>query len=459
MPNFGGDISKEPAQAEWCLEEGRRILLAYGNHPSFVMLALGNEMGGGRGVRADIVRQLRQFDRRRLFAQASNYDLGNPEFGIGDDYWTTFRTRRGAEGAVRGSYAHVDAPLGHIQTGPPGTIYNYTKAIADVPVPVIGHEVGQYQTYPDFNEIKKYNGVLRAWNFEVFRQRLAAKGMLDQADEFVRASGALSVICYREEIEAALRTPGFGGFQLLDLQDFPGQGTALVGILDAFMDSKGLIAPEKWREFCSETVPLALFSRYTWTTDESFVAEVKVANYGPASLSGRAVSWTLMEAGGRKVASGAFAPKDIPQGVLVEIGKLSAPLRKVSAPCKLALSLAIGDTKLQNHYDLWVYPSKMETSPTTGVTVSRVLDENTLKLLSEGGRVLLLPEPKTLAGSIEGCFAGDFWCYPMFRRGLATRNAWPSVRPEASGAGRVSDGVSLELAVVSHPDELPRLDM
>ncbi len=45
--------------------------------------------------------------------------------------------------------------------------------------------------------------------------------MLDQAGDFVRASGALTVLCYREDIEAALRTPGFGGFQLLDLQDFP----------------------------------------------------------------------------------------------------------------------------------------------------------------------------------------------------------------------------------------------
>ena len=131
------------------------------------------------------MRQLRQFDPRHLFAQASNYDFGDPEFAVGDDYWTTFRTRKGAEGAVRGSYAHVDAPLGHIQTGPPGTAYDYTKAIAGVPAPVIGHEVGQYQTYPDFKEIEKYTGVLRAWNFEVFRRRLAARGMLDQADDFV----------------------------------------------------------------------------------------------------------------------------------------------------------------------------------------------------------------------------------------------------------------------------------
>ena len=168
--------------------------------------------------------------------------------------------------SVRGSFATVDAPLGHVQIGPANTMTDYRRSIAGVRVPVIGHEVGQYTVFPDFREIAKYTGVLRARNLEIFREKLRAKGMLDQAEQFRQASGALAVLCYREDIEAALRTPGFGGFQLLDLQDFPGQGTALVGILDAFMDSKGLIEPKAWREFCSEVVPLVRMKKYAWTT-------------------------------------------------------------------------------------------------------------------------------------------------------------------------------------------------
>ncbi len=417
LPNFGGDISKKPEAAHFTQEEGKRILRAFGNHPSFVMFALGNEMYGGRDVRAAIVKQLRAFDPRHLFAQASNYDLDKPEFAEGDDYWTTFRTAKGADGAVRGSYAHVDAPLGHIQAGPPATTNDYTRAIANVPVPVIGHEIGQFQTSPNFREMRKYTGVTRATNFEVFRQRLQAKGLLDQADDFVRASGALSVLCYREEIEAALRTPGFGGFQLLDLQDFPGQGTALVGILDAFMDSKGLIAPEQWRAFCSEIVPLALFPKYTWTTEEMFRSEIKVANYGPASLPRRAISWTMSEAGGCRLTSGTLPAADIPQGALTRIGEISVPLAKASAPRKLELVIAIEGTKFRNHYDLWVYPPKPDTAPPGNVTIARALDEETLKRLTDGGRVLLLPKLDTLTNSIAGFYAGDFWCYTMFRHG------------------------------------------
>ena len=417
LPNFGGDISKQPEAAQFTLEEGKRILRAFGNHPSFVMFALGNEMHGGRDVRAGIVKQLRAFDPRHLFAQASNYDLDKPEFAEGDDYWTTFRTAKGADGAVRGSYAHVDAPLGHIQAGPPATTNDYTRAIANVSVPVIGHEIGQYQTFPNFREIPKYTGVMRATNFEVFRQRLQAKGLLDQADDFVRASGALAVLCYREEIEAALRTPGFGGFQLLDLQDFPGQGTALVGILDAFMDSKGLISPEQWRAFCAETVPLALFPKYTWTTEETFRAEVKVANYGPTTRPRQTLSWTLAEAGGKRLASGSLPAADIPQGALTRLGEISVPLANASAPRKLLLAIAIEGTKFRNHYDLWVYPPKPDTAPPGNVTIARALDEEALKRLTDGGRVLLLPKLETLTNSIAGFFAGDFWCYPMFRHG------------------------------------------
>lgn len=418
LPNFGGDISKNPEGEKYTREEGLRILKAFGNHPSFVMFALGNEMHGGRDVRAGIVKELRAYDPRHLYAQASNYDLGNPEFAQGDDYWTTFRTRKGAEGAVRGSYAHVDAPLGHIQAGPPSTTYDYTRAIESVKVPVIGHEVGQYQTFPNFKEISKYACVLRAWNLDIFRDRLKARGMLDQADDFFKASGALSVICYREEIEAALRTKGFGGFQLLDLQDFPGQGTALVGILDAFMDSKGLIKPGTWHEFCSRTVPLALMSKRSWTVDEAFTAVVKVANYGPSAISNAVIDWELVQQNGKHLITGSTPAVDIARGGLTEMGQIGGKLALAAAPGKLTLTVKIACTDFQNSYDVWVYPSKVETAAPAGVTISRVLDEKTLGILGEGGKVLLMPEAASLpTNSIPGFFAGDFWCYPMFRRG------------------------------------------
>ena len=70
------------------------------------------------------------------------------------------------------------------------------------------------------------------------------------------------------------------GFQLLDIQDYPGQGSAFVGILDAFMESKGITTPEEWRQWCSPVVPLLEMKKFCFVDGEKIQAKVKVANYG-----------------------------------------------------------------------------------------------------------------------------------------------------------------------------------
>ena len=74
----------------------------------------------------------------------------------------------------------------------------------------------------------------------MFKERLEEKGLIDKVDMYFKASGKLAAECYKGELETAFRSNELAGFQLLDLQDFSGQGTALVGILDAFMDNKGI---------------------------------------------------------------------------------------------------------------------------------------------------------------------------------------------------------------------------
>lgn len=108
--------------------------------------------------------------------------------------------------------------------------------------------------------------------------------MLDQAHDFFRASGALTAIEYKDVIEAQLRTYLKGGFQLLSLNDFTGQGYAPVGILDPFWNTKGLITPEKWREFCAPTVALLRFDKRTLYNDEVFEGKAEIYNYGPTLL-------------------------------------------------------------------------------------------------------------------------------------------------------------------------------
>ncbi len=419
-----GEASPGVRHASFLLAEGRRILQAYGNHPSFVMFSLGNELAGSRPAMAALLAEYRRFDPRPLYAQGSNNFLWTPCLAPGDDYWTTMLTgghyTAGVfypdtrDRAVRGSSpVHT---TGHVNNRPPASDFNYRQAIRDVPVPVIGHEIGQYQVFPNFHEIAKYTGILRAWNFEIFRQRLQRSGMLDQADEFVKASGALAVLCYREDIEAALRTPGFGGFQLLDLQDFPGQGTALVGILDAFMDSKGLIEPEAWREFCSQTVPLLRMASYAWEQGGRFRAAAELAHYGAGALNGSCMRWSVADDKGRVQESGVLPRKDVPQGTLTAFGNIEFDLRGFAAPASYTLTIELEGQAARNRYRFWVYPEDVSVSPRGGVAVTRALDKKARRALAAGGRVLMLPTESALARSLPGAFQSDFWCYPMFKQ-------------------------------------------
>lgn len=450
---------QDPAHDAYMLAEGKRLLDAFGNHPSFVMLSLGNEMGESRATMAATVSALRAHDPRHLYAQGSNNFFWDPSLAAGDDYWTTMRTRRGAA-MVRGSFSHADQPLGRTQAGPADTLGDFTSALAGVPIPVVGHETGQYQVFPDLTEIPKYTGVLEARNFERIRDRLQARGMLDQAAEFVQASGALAALCYREDNELAFRTPGFAGFQILDLQDFPGQGTALVGILNAFMESKGLVAPETWRETCAPVVLLARFPSYTWTNGQTFTAILQTANYGPGPIPAGPVQWSLRNEAGARLASGELAAPETPQGSLTTLGSVSVPLARLPAPARLTLELRQG--AVANHYPLWIYPeAKPEPPPAAGLVAKR-LDKPTLEALDKGARVLLMPSAAGLERiSVPGFFAPDFWCWPMFHNPPGTLGLLMDPKhPALAGfpTGSHSDWQWFDIAIASRPvilDGLP----
>lgn len=184
-----------------------------------------------------------------------------------------------------------------------------------------------------------------------------------------------------------------------------------------FRDPRGLMEPKRWRELCSETVPLAVVERYTWTTGQTFTAQVKIAHYGRVEIAGAVVTWSLTDAVGNRLASGRFPARNVPQGALTEVGQICASLAKAKAPRKLRLGVRIAGTKYQNQYDLWVYPVGPQVTPPVGVTVRRSLDAGTLSLLTEGGKLLLLPDPENLEHSVEILFASDSWCYPRFGRG------------------------------------------
>ncbi len=472
-----GEEGYNEAEQEYLIQEGFRLMEAFGGHPSFVMMSLGNELWGSGKRLGEILNGFKAVDRRHLYTSGSNnfqfypFDIPEEEFFAG--------VRFGYDSLIRGSYAMCDAPQGFVQTEQPNTAHSYDgffdveaaeeaaggeieiqygtgvkKVKADAKKafttdkPILSHEVGQYCTYPDFKEIEKYTGVLKARNFEEFRRRLEAAGMAEQAEDFFRDSGALAAFCYKLEIEAAQRSKMLAGYQLLDLQDFPGQGTALVGVLNALMEPKGIISKEDWNSFCAQTVVLAELPGFVYQAGEAVHGELVVAHYGEKALpAGRLV--VKLEEIAKKNASGKEIEsstanidreenREKKQSVIILADlKLSAenctacvengvayvgdfaytvPELTCGRQYELKLELYAGDMEnvvARNRYPLYAYPAVCDSAAATaGLTVTTDATE-ALSALQSGARVLYFLE-KTKDG-LEGTYCTDFWCYPMFR--------------------------------------------
>jgi len=386
----GSDIKR----AKFILDEVDRIVDTYGNHPSFCLMSIGNELGKGDDpYLAYLVDYLKKKDPRQLYT-STTHPAGLERK---DDYFVAAGTQKGVARGIR--------PFGDFR----GELEGFSR-------PFIAHELGQPAMYPDYNEIVKYTGHLKARNFEAFKKSLAENDMLDLAEDFRRSSGNLLVEIYKENIEAQLRTPTVAGFQLLQLQDFSGQGTALIGILDAFCDSKGLITPEQFKRFCGPTVPLIRMKGFTWTSDETFSATAEVAHFGPVDLNGQRVSWRIYNNKGRSLASGEFAQLDIPTGEHTQLGSIEVKLEKIASPAKLTVEIALGGTEFANSWNFWVYPADTNVETPDGVTISTRWDEETQEMLLAGGKVLLLPEHKTLVNVEPARWHPVFWSYQLFKR-------------------------------------------
>lgn len=373
-------------------EEWDRILREYGNHPSFLLMAYGNEPSGpGRGAKllGPWVEHYKKKDPRRLVTCASGWPyIPENQFHV------------------------MHRPLrlhGRLNANPLATTFDYTEIVQDNAVPLISHESGQWCVFPNLDEIAKYTGVLKPRNFEIVRDFLEQNGMLHQARDFLMASGKFQALLYKQEIESFLRTPELGGFQLLDLHDFPGQGTALVGVLDPFWDDKPYITAGEHRRYCGPVVPLARMPKRVWTNDETFTADMDVAQFGPKDLPNAVATWKLTDSAGKPVASGQLPKVDLPAGKLSRLGRIQRPLSSITVASQLNLAVAIEATPYANDWDVWVYPPAAGAKPPKDVLVTGQLNEEALAKLDSGGKVLLNPQRSLVGGDTYGSFEPIFW--------------------------------------------------
>lgn len=399
LPNWSFEMGRRPAVDEFFRHEGERILNEYGNHPSFVMFSLGNELDGDLGAMDQLLNHLRDADPDKAFTStAFAFSPRGKKPGPQDDYFISQET---ASGWVRGQ--------GFLNQTPPNTDSDYSAGLSSIRVPLVTHEVGQYNNYPNLAELPKYEGgALRQLGYEAIRDDLSKKGRLDEAPRLTRDSGKLAVLLYKEDMERALRTKDLAGIQLLDLHDFPGQSTATVGVLDAFWDSKGLVTAEEFSEFTAPTVPLVRMKKMAWENSERFVAKVEMAHFGKLPLKDASIDWELKKEDGSKVGSGTFKVAEIPYGNGIQIGNIETLLSEVATASRLNLTVSVRETKIRNRWPVWVYPSKAQELGKDVLVLDSPGTELS-KALAAGKNVLLLPPRAALQAPIDARFIPVFW--------------------------------------------------
>lgn len=438
-----GEEGYDERERDFLFQEGFRILREYGHHPSFLWLSLGNELWGSKDVLNRMMRAYREADDTKLYSSGANNYQFVPD--VLDEENVFVGVRLGRERLIRGSYAMCDAPQGIVQTTAPESVSNYDASIvpetlgqsgeagkvqiqygtgvkevdaqsadALIPdVPVISHEVGQYVFYPDFSEIPHYTGPLKPRNIEAMRENLERAGLYGEHEAFFRQTGHLAVDCYKREIETLLRSREVSGFQLLDLQDYTGQGTALVGVLNAMMENKGLISAEEWREFCAGTVVLGEFASFTGMMGEDIRFDVQISECDPEKQH-TCIRCTLMD-GERELYACDVTP-GARQGRLTDAVSVTFPaecyrdaMQERITGLTVVLTLEDGT---RNHYPIWLIPQvdiriTREGIEKDGRIVAFVSAEE-----KADGAAIVVPSAE---GQLPAEYCTDFWCYPMFR--------------------------------------------
>ncbi|MFV0390424.1 MAG: sugar-binding domain-containing protein [Paludibacteraceae bacterium] len=392
MPMWGKDAEPDKNRYNFFRREQVAILKEYGNHPSFILYCNGNEITGNFDFIEELTANGRQIDNRHLYSGSTARTRIKS-----DQFYVSQQTNKG--------------PV-KVYEGLPYT--NWDRSMeSDIDIPVISHESGQRCVYPNFEEIKNFTGPVEARNFEVFREMLTTNGMLDQAHDFFRASGALTVVEYKAVIEALLRSGKSAGFQLLSINDFPGQGYAPVGLLDPFWESKGLIKSEKFREFCAPTVALLRYAKSTFYTNETFSAKAEIYNYSNAEIKNAKITWNVTDNSGKILRKGRLKTQTIANNGVFPIGEFGFNLKGISSPEKLSVNLFINED-IRNSWNIWVYPYHNDyMNSTDDILYTKEFNEQAKTQLSLGKTVVLYPMPDKVKGR-KSTFHNHFWNPIMF---------------------------------------------
>lgn len=439
------------------------LLQEYGRHASLAFVSMGNEqlvtsdrqvLEAHGAVLAKRVAYGQATDPRQLYTATSHpwTDGRLDDFYVSS--WTPRGERRRSSWLCDGGWFQYESTedgfLAGIRWGGsdprltsrwcrqrPNTLHSYDVGLAGVEAVFVAHELGQWAVFPDVCEIPHYEGVLEATNLASIRERLRARGQLGLSGDYVEASGALSALLMKAELETCLRSERLAGFQELRLFDYPGQGTSTVGLLNAFWQTKGLLSPADHRRFCSDRVLLARFADYILTERSVLAATVQLADYTGIALTGATLDWQLLDQEAEAAIAGEQLVLTEPLAVagpadLAEIAWFDWPAW--TAPRALTLELRLtatavsgGPVVVENHWPLWFFPSASAAPAADCITVDSLADLATVLCRHPRIRFRFAADPEVRA--VPAVFTTTFWNPNMKRQtgtnGLLVRPGHP----------------------------------
>ena len=406
-PNHGVKLGRGMVIDDYLMKETQRMVRQYGNHPSFTMLCAGNEPAGNWVSWTNrFVDYWKAHDGRRIYAGAS---VGG---GWAWDSHSEYHVKGGARGLEWDRQAPQAADDHYQQILYPR---NYKDSVPNNS-PVIAHEQGQWCAFPDFNEINQYTGVYKACNFEIFRDLLRHNGMATMDRKFLMASGKLQTLAYKYDIERNLRTKDYAGFALLGLNDYSGQGTALVGVLNVFWKEKGYTTAKEWRQWCAPVVPLACLPKFVYDNQERLKVPVEVYN-AYRDLGQVQLSYRLTD-GDKMLSHNILYDGSLSLGKHRIVEGVEENLSFISRPTKLQLQLQLqsADSVWHNSYELWVYPHDVPAVEAKNIYITDSLDAKALRTLKDGGKVLITAGGKvTLGSDVSHHYLPVFWNTSWFK--------------------------------------------
>ncbi len=374
------ETGDDPIHKYYFANEALTISKTYGNHPSFILFSNGNENMGDFEMLEDITTQIKAYDKRRLYTLTSNFD--HPVVPC-EDYLSAFE--------AAGHRVRLQTMGDEIAES---SFIDYSKAVDDVDVPIVSFEVGQYCVYPDVDIIEKYNGNMKPVNFELIKNHMLEMGNYDKLRCYVHASGRLAAKMYKEDIEAAMRTKGFGGFELLSLCDYTGQSTATVGMLDIFYENKGFIEAEEFSSFCNSVVPL-FKSKRVYTNKEVLEGELDLYDYGKEPIENPEFAVKI------------YNGDELFYETYTRGNRISVPLSEIEKSAVLRITAEVAGYK--NEWKVFVMASREHEN---SIQIMEGNSPELASIIENGGKAIVTG--KSLNNPTKGTYLPVFWSPAYF---------------------------------------------